>query len=70
MIIFLVIIEPYVVFSHLNYLVKTVQMRGHNLCFYAELTKMLSLIITKYSLLSGALFGAKSLWSVSVLILP
>ena len=25
--------------SHLNHLVKTVQMRGHNICFYAELTK-------------------------------
>ena len=30
-----------------------VQMRGHNICFYAELTK-LSLIIVNYSLLSRA----------------
>ena len=35
---------------HLNRLVETVQMRGHNICLYAGLTK----IIIKYSLLSGA----------------
>ena len=29
-----------VVTTHLNRLVETVQMRGHNICFYAELTKM------------------------------
>ena len=40
--------------THLNRLDETVQMRGHNICFYAELTN-LSLIITKYSLLSTAL---------------
>ena len=26
---------------HLNRLVKTGQMRGHNICFYAELTKVI-----------------------------
>ena len=36
---------------HLNRLVKTVQMRGHNICFSAELTK----IISKYSPLFRAL---------------
>ena len=46
--------KPYVVTSHLNCLVEMVQMRGHNMCFYAEITK-LSLIITKFSLLSRAL---------------
>ena len=39
---------------HLNRLVKTVQKKVPNICFYAELTK-LSLIINKYSLLSRAL---------------
>ena len=42
---------------HLNRLVETVQMRGHNICFKVELTKI-SLIITKYSLLSRALVFA------------
>ena len=32
-------LKPYVVTPHLNRLVETVQMRGHNICFYAELTK-------------------------------
>ena len=36
---------------HLTRLVKTVQKRGHNICFYAEFTK----IIIEYSLLSRAL---------------
>ena len=31
--------KPYVVTPHLNRLIETVQMRGHNICFYAELTK-------------------------------
>ena len=31
--------KPYVVTPHLNRLIESVQMRGHNLCFYAELTK-------------------------------
>ena len=31
--------KPYDVTPHLNRLVETVQMRGHNICFYAELTK-------------------------------
>ena len=32
-------LKPYVVIPHLNRLVETDQMRGHNICFYAELTK-------------------------------
>ena len=35
-------LKPYVVTPHLNRLNKTVQMRGHNICFYAELTKLIS----------------------------
>ena len=31
----------YVVTPHLNRLIETVQMRGHNICFYAELTKII-----------------------------
>ena len=54
--------KPYVVTPHLNRLVTTVQMRGHNIWFYAELTK-LSLIITKYSVLSGALLCVPLLMS-------
>ena len=34
-------LKPYVVTPHLNHLDKTVQMRGHNICFYAELTKII-----------------------------
>ena len=30
-------LKPYVVTPHLNRLIETVQMRGHNKCFYAEL---------------------------------
>ena len=30
--------KPYVVTSHMNRLVEAVQMSGHNICFYAELT--------------------------------
>ena len=48
-------LKPYVVTTHLNCLDETVKMRGHNMFFYAELTK-LSLIIIKYSLLSKALY--------------
>ena len=33
--------KPYVVTPHLNRLVKTVQMRGHIICFYAELIKII-----------------------------
>ena len=40
---------------HLSRLVETVQMSGHNICFYAVLIE-LSLIITKYSLLRRALY--------------
>ena len=42
------LLKPYVVTPHLNRLVVTVQMTGHNKCLCAELTK-LSLIIIKYS---------------------
>ena len=33
-------LKPYVVTTHLNRPVETVQMRGHNIYFYAELTKI------------------------------
>ena len=33
--------KPYVVTPHLNRLNETVEVRGHNICFYAELTKMI-----------------------------
>ena len=33
--------KPYVVTTHLNDFVETVQMRDHNICFYAELTKVI-----------------------------
>ena len=44
-------LKPYVVTPHLNYLVETVQVKGHNICFKQKV----SLIIIKYSLLSIAL---------------
>ena len=34
-------LKPYDVTPHLNRLIETVQMRGHNICFYAELTKII-----------------------------
>ena len=34
--------KPYVVTPHLNRLVETVQMRGHNIGFQADLTKIVS----------------------------
>ena len=34
-------LKLYVVTPHLNRLDETVQMRGHNICFYAELTKII-----------------------------
>ena len=52
MIIFLFFLsKPYVVTPHLNRLNKMVQMRGHYVCFYAELSSNIS----KYSLISRAL---------------
>ena len=33
--------KPYAVTPHLNCLVETVQMRGHNICFNAELTEII-----------------------------
>ena len=46
-------LKPYIVTPHLNRLDKTVQMRGHNICFMWNKQK-LSLIIIKYSILSRA----------------
>ena len=46
--------ETYVVTPYLNHLLETVQMRGHNLGFCVELTKIIP-YITKYSLSSRAL---------------
>ena len=34
-------LKPYVMTPHLNPLKETVQMRGHNIHFYAELTKII-----------------------------
>ena len=33
--------KPYFVALHLNRLVETVQIRGYNICIYAELTKII-----------------------------
>ena len=33
--------NPYIMTPHLNRLIETVQMRGHNICFYAEFTKII-----------------------------
>ena len=33
--------KPYGVTPHLNRLEETIQMRGHNICLYAELTKII-----------------------------
>ena len=33
-------LKPYVMTPHLNRLNETVQMRGHNICFHSELTKI------------------------------
>ena len=33
--------KPYIVTPQLNRLVETVQTRGHNICLYAELTKII-----------------------------
>ena len=38
---FLFLIETICCTPHLNRLVETVQMRGHNVCFHAELTKII-----------------------------
>ena len=38
---FLYSLKPYVVTSHLNRLIETVQKMGHNICFCAELTKII-----------------------------
>ena len=37
---FFLSLESYVVTPHLNRLVETVQISGHNICFYAELTEI------------------------------
>ena len=41
MIIFLISHGTYVATPHINHLVETVQMWGHNIFFYAELTKII-----------------------------
>ena len=38
---FLILFETKCYDSHLNCLIETVQMRGHNICLYAELTKII-----------------------------
>ena len=38
---FFLLFKLYVVTSHLNCLVETVQMRGHNICFFVELTEII-----------------------------
>ena len=48
--------KPYVVTPNLNRLDETVQMRCHNICLCRN-KKKISLILTKYSLLSRALLG-------------
>ena len=48
----------YIVTPHLNRLIETFQMRGHNICYYAELTKIITnyhQISPRYSLLTTAL---------------
>ena len=51
--------KPYVVIPHLNRLVEMVHMRGHNICFYVELTNNIPNYY-QYSLLSTALCIAKT----------
>ena len=34
-------LKPYVVTPHLKGLIETVQMRGHNLCFYPDLIEII-----------------------------
>ena len=34
-------LKPYVVTPHLNHLDKMVQMRDHNICYYANITKII-----------------------------
>ena len=42
MIIFLISHRNHIVVTpHLNHLVEMVQIRGHNICFFAELTKII-----------------------------
>ena len=54
-------LKPNVVTPLMNHLVETVQMRGHNIGFYAELTKFIPnyTCITKYSLLSRTLSNVR-----------
>ena len=49
----------------LNRLDDTVQMRGHNIRFYAELIKKISIIIVKYSTLSSALWLVYAKYSLA-----
>ena len=52
MIIFL-ISKPYVVTPHLHRLVKTVQMRGHNIWYYAELKYIQATLVISTSVISN-----------------
>ena len=61
--------NQYVVPPHLNCLVETVQMRGHNICFYAELTKIVLNYHQIYSFLSRALKHLKLVRLILCLII-
>ena len=57
-----------VVAPHLGRLIGTVWVRGHNICFHAELIKIIP-FITRYSLLSGVLIwhtGAFRFWRIMI----
>ena len=45
---------------HLNRLDETVQMRGHNICFHAELTK----IITNYLPFRAASYSSSKMYTI------
>ena len=50
-------LKSYVVTPHLNHLDKMVQMRGHNICFYAKLTKFsLIRLLSLYFIISMPLY--------------
>ena len=52
--------KPYVVTPHLNRLIETVQMRGHNICFYAEFAK----IIPNYHQIFPLIYSSESSSSI------
>ena len=47
-------LKPYVVTPQLNRLVETVQMRGQNICFYVEFTKIIPYYRQTFSLISSS----------------